>query len=76
MQNKIKNNYNDYTSKQIIFYCYHKSHNTEINDYKKRNIGIEKYQSLNYLSGTNSNKKNLSSYILKDKIMRWNHIIK
>ena len=67
LQNKIKNINNDDTNKQLIFYSYHKNKNTEINDYKQRNIGIGEYQSLRYFSGNNSNKKKLSSYIIKDK---------
>lgn len=67
LQNKIKNNNIDDTNKKFYFYSYQKNNNTETNDYKKRNIGVGEYQSLNYLSGTNSNKKKLSSYILKDK---------
>lgn len=67
LQNKIKNINNDDTNKQLIFYSYHKNKNTEINEYKQRNIGIGEYQSLRYFSGNNSNKKKLSSYIIKDK---------
>ena len=67
LQNKIKKINNDDINKNNIYYSYHKNKKIEINDYKKRNIGIGEYQSLCYLSGTNSNKKKLSSYIIKDK---------
>ena len=67
LQNKIKKINNDDINKNNIYYSYHKNKNIEINDYRKRNIGIGEYQSLRYLSGTNSNKKKLSSYIIKDK---------
>ena len=67
LQNKIKNINNDDINKNNIYYSYHKNKNIEINDYKKRNIGIGEYQSLRFLSRTNINKKKLSSYIIKDK---------
>ena len=67
LQNKIKNINNDDTYKKIMYYSSHKNKNKEINDYKQRNIRIGEYQSLRYLSGNNSNKKKLSSYIIKDK---------
>ena len=67
LQNKIKNINNDDTNSKILYYSYHKNKNLDINDYTQRNVGIGEYQSLRYLSGTNSNKKKLSSYIIKDK---------